>query len=134
MIGLDTKILARYLTQDDPQQAALATEVIEGECSRERPGRIALVVLCELVWVLRGAYRYDKAVVVRVLEELLPSAELAVEAEEVVHQALAAYRDGAADFADYVIAYSNHAAGCALTRTLDRRLATHQYAGYPETD
>ena len=53
MIGLDTNVLVRYLIQDDPAQALLATKLIEENCSKHSPGRLSLVVLCELVWVLR---------------------------------------------------------------------------------
>ena len=31
LIGLDTNILVRYLTQDDPDQAAQATRIVEEE-------------------------------------------------------------------------------------------------------
>ena len=61
MIGLDTNVLVRYLTQDDPQQSARANNLIETQCTKNEPGWIALIVLCELVWVLRGAYNYKKS-------------------------------------------------------------------------
>jgi predicted nucleic-acid-binding protein len=41
MIGLDTNILIRYLTQDDPVQSPKATEVIER--------RLSLASFCLLV-------------------------------------------------------------------------------------
>ena len=56
MIGLDTNVLLRYLTQDDPKQAERANNLILSQCTLQEPGQISLVVLCELVWVLRGAY------------------------------------------------------------------------------
>ena len=49
MIGLDTNVLVRYLVQDEPVQSKLATWLIEGNCTKQSPGRISLVVLCELV-------------------------------------------------------------------------------------
>ncbi|MCU7960141.1 MAG: PIN domain-containing protein [gamma proteobacterium symbiont of Bathyaustriella thionipta] len=57
MIGLDTNILVRYITQDEPQQAQRASRIIEQSCSKASPGHIAQVVLCELVWVLQRASR-----------------------------------------------------------------------------
>lgn len=38
MIGLDTNVLVRYLAQDDPDQAARATRVVERELTKEAPG------------------------------------------------------------------------------------------------
>ncbi len=123
MIGLGANVLVRYLTQDDPEQSARANRLIEAYCTRQAPGRIAIVVLCELVWVLRGAYRYEKALIVGVVEQILATAELEVESEDVARQALSAYRGGAADFADYVIVAANEAAGCEATYSFDRALA-----------
>ncbi|ASC69917.1 hypothetical protein XM38_008470 [Halomicronema hongdechloris C2206] len=57
MIGLDTNILVRYLTRDDEQQWQQAADLIQ----QNQPCFIANIVLCELVWVLRGAnYRFQK--------------------------------------------------------------------------
>jgi predicted nucleic-acid-binding protein len=54
VIALDTNVLVRYIVRDDEPQAAMATALIETECTTETPGLVTLVVLCELVWVLRG--------------------------------------------------------------------------------
>ena len=125
MIGLDTNVLVRYLTQDDPEQAARANDLVETSCTRHEPGRICLVVLCELTWVLAGAYGYEKRLVVQVLEHILASRELSVENEDIARSALAAFRQGTADFADYVIVFSNRSAGCEATYSFDRKLARH---------
>lgn len=39
MIALDTNVLARYILQDDPDQSAAATALIEAQCTPEHPGR-----------------------------------------------------------------------------------------------
>ena len=56
MIGLDTNVLVRYLTQDDPVQSAQANAFIERELSPAEPGIIGHIVLCEVGWVLSRAY------------------------------------------------------------------------------
>jgi predicted nucleic-acid-binding protein len=43
MIGLDTNILVRYLAQDDPEQSALAEELIESSCTERNPAFINLI-------------------------------------------------------------------------------------------
>ena len=68
MISLDTNFLVRYLTQDDPEQSLLSTRLIESSCTRKEPGQISLVVLYELLWVLRGAYGYQKSLVTNAFE------------------------------------------------------------------
>ena len=132
MIGLDTNILVRYITQDDAEQAAQATRLIEGRCTSTNPGRVAQVVLCELVWVLRRAYGYSKTQVLEVLEQVLMTAELVIQDEAVVFLALDAYREGPADFSDYLLALGNRAAGCETTYSFDKPLTAHPAATYPE--
>ena len=88
MLGLDTNVLARYIVQDDPAQAAAAARLIEGECTAEAPGFVSVPVLLELVWVLTSAYGYDKAVVIPVIRQVLRTAELAVEDRPVIWAAL----------------------------------------------
>lgn len=56
MIGLDTNILVRYLTQDDAIQSRQATQIIERRLTEERPGFISVVTMAETVWVLDRVY------------------------------------------------------------------------------
>jgi len=125
MIALDTNILVRYITQDDPVQSADATRVIESRCSPDFPGWVSLVVLCELVWVLARAYRYEKALILDVIDRLLSVADLRVDQDDVARAAVMAWRTGPADFADYVILFAGRDAGAENLVTLDRRLARH---------
>ncbi|MEQ8537686.1 MAG: type II toxin-antitoxin system VapC family toxin [Coleofasciculus sp. D1-CHI-01] len=70
MIGLDTNILVRYLTQDDEQQWQQAVTLIQ----QNQPCFIANIVLCELVWVLKGGnYRFHKDEIINTLEAMLHS-------------------------------------------------------------
>jgi len=123
MIGLDTNVLVRYIVQDDPRQAAVAVRLIEGRCTARSPGYVSVPVLVELVWVLTSAYRHGKAVVVKVMRQILRTAEFTVEDRDTVLAALREFESGAADFADYLIAHRNHARGCTRTYTFDRRAA-----------
>lgn len=127
MIGLDTNVLVRYVIQDDPAQAEAAGQLIESQCTPESPGLVSVIVLSELVWVLRGAYGYDKSVVVSVLRQVLQTAELAVEDPGLAWSALADFERTNADFADCLIGHRNHAAGCAETYTFDKKAAHGRY-------
>ncbi len=128
MIGLDTNVLVRYLVQDDPGQSDLATKLIEGNCTKHSPGRISMVVLCELVWVLSGAYRYPKKTIVDALGQLLITSDLEIENEPVARLSLDAYKNGAADYANYVIGFSNITSGCDVTYTFDQNFADSRIA------
>jgi predicted nucleic-acid-binding protein len=131
VIGLDTNVLVRYITQDDPQQARLATQLIETRCTRGEPGHVAQIVLCELVWVLRRAYGYDKAQIIAVLDQLLTTAELSIDDQTTAIQAIDAYRSGSADFSDYLLVLGNRNLGCETTFSFDSRLCRHPAATAP---
>ncbi|HUR79364.1 MAG TPA: type II toxin-antitoxin system VapC family toxin [Thermoanaerobaculia bacterium] len=122
MIGVDTNVLVRYLTQDDASQARRSGEMIERAEAGGDAARVDVVVLCELVWVLRSAYRYRKDAIVGSLEQILSTAAFSFENRDLLRVAVDAYREGAGDFADYVIGLRNARAGCDHTVTLDRAL------------
>ena len=71
MIGLDTNVLVRYLAQDDPEQSARATALIEQGLTVAEPGCIGIIAMVETVWVLDRAYRMGEAEIAAVVERLL---------------------------------------------------------------
>ncbi|MES9856070.1 MAG: type II toxin-antitoxin system VapC family toxin [Sedimenticola sp.] len=127
MIGLDTNILVRYIVQDDPEQAAQATVLIEEYCSAETPGYISSIVLCELLWVLSRGYQYEKPVTIQVLQQLLTSSELSVAQREKSLAALREYQAGTADFSDYLIGQLNSTHSCRTTYTFDKKAAKNRH-------
>ncbi len=91
MIGLDTNILVRYLIQDDEQQLSFV------------PCHLSFV-LCELIRVLRGRnYGFTKDEMIQAMEAMLPSPAFEFESSSIVDQALQRYKQGRADFSDYLI-------------------------------
>lgn len=122
MIGLDTNVLVRYVTQDDPDQSPAATKLIDS-LSAATPGFIAMIAVVELVWVLQSCYQVKRNEIVRILEALLRSKELIVERAELVWQALRRFTAGKADFSDCLIERCGHAAECQYTATFDQTAA-----------
>ncbi|WP_375474628.1 PIN domain-containing protein [uncultured Jatrophihabitans sp.] len=120
MIGLDTNVIVRYLAQDDPEQSARATELIDGLTTAD-PGFVSLVAVVETYWVLRSAYGQSRPRCAELIDGLLDARELRVGSDTIVRAAAGACRDDGADFADAVIAELGRVAGCEHTMTLDRR-------------
>jgi len=120
MIGLDTNVLVRYLVQDDPAQSRKAIQVITKQCTRDDPGFINRIALCELVWVLESAYGYSKDTIVAVLEKLLRTGQLKIEDLQAAWTAFRMYQKGKADFADCLMGTTNRLSGCETTVTLDQ--------------
>ncbi len=122
MIGIDTNVLVRYLTQDDPAQARKATHVIETAAEQGELLYITSIVLCELIWVLEDAYGYHRHDMQTVLERILRTAQFRFDNKEHLWQALHDYRAGRADFSDYLIGRLGTHAGCQETVTFDKAL------------
>jgi len=120
VIGLDTNVIVRYLTQDDLEQWRLAAELIETE------GQLcflANVVLCELVWVLQGKpYQFTRQEISEALEIMFASPTFEFENRSAVYQALQRMKVGKADFSDYLIGATSYQAGCSTTYSFDRKL------------
>ncbi len=124
MIGLDTNVLVRYIVQDDANQSAKATRLIES-LTPEAPGYIGLVCVTELVWVLADSYNSAKNDIVAVLEGLLRTKGLLVENADTVWKAVRMFKEGNADFADCLIERAANKAGCDHTVTFDRGAAKY---------
>ena len=121
MIGLDTNILLRYFTQDDPVQSYKATVLIEQRLTEQSPGFVSIVALAETVWVLERFYRLKKQEIAIVIERILGADALLVEHEAEVATALTALWEGRGSFADALVGAINAQAGCSRTLTFDRK-------------
>lgn len=122
MIALDTNVLVRHLTQDDPVQSPVASREIEQAADRGEEILIADVVLCELVWVLEDCYKLKRDQIAGILERILQTSAFCFQTKEILWAALGDYRAGKADFSDYLIGRTARSAGTQPTLTFDRAL------------
>ena len=120
MIALDTNILVRYLTEDDPVQSGLASELIDTRLSGANPGFVSIPVLCEMLWTLRSRYGRSQHQLRAIAAELLNSARIVVDEAAVVQLALAL---PSAEVTDAIIHEIGRARGCEGTLTLDQDFA-----------
>lgn len=114
MIALDTNILVRLLTNDDPEQARQSALLIDSDHALFVP----LTVLLELEWVLRGAYAISKPTIAKSFEALLSIKNLNIERSADVQQAIDLYLRGF-DFADAL--HHCAAKGCTTFATFDKK-------------
>jgi predicted nucleic-acid-binding protein len=121
VIGLDTNILVRYLTQDHPIQSRKATEIIEHRLTEAKPGFVSVVVMAEIVWVLDRAYRFSTRDIAAAIERMLQVEVLVVEKEQDVFAAMVALKQGRGSFADALIAELAASSGCVHTLTFDNK-------------
>jgi predicted nucleic-acid-binding protein len=91
LIGLDTNVLARYLTEDDPEQSPRAVALVEGALEEGERLFVTQIVLCELVWVLDSVYGYSREEIVSVVRDLLRARQLVIEDLDSARTALDRY-------------------------------------------
>jgi len=119
MIGLDTNVLIRFFTQDDPAQGRAATAFFRS-LSSSRPGWVGLATVLEAAWVMKSVRKMDRETIASTLSRLLTLESLIIDQPDVLEEALRRYRKTKADFADCLIAASGRAAGCSKTVTFDQ--------------
>jgi predicted nucleic-acid-binding protein len=125
VIGLDTNVLVRYLTQDDPKQFQAASALLLGLEQQQRSAYLATITLCETVWVLARAYKVDRAQIVGMFERLLDTSLFVLEDKDAVREAVELYRTGKGDFADYLVGIRARNAGSLTLATFDEALHAH---------
>lgn len=116
MRAIDTNVIIRLLTGDDPVQAEAAKRIIQ-----EGDVFVGVTVLLEAEWVLRAGYGFGEGEIASALRGLAGLAQVTVEDAAAVAMALDWMAQGM-DFADALhLARSEH---CSAFITFDRRLAS----------
>lgn len=94
MIAVDTNVLVRLIVGDDPEQGKRAAALF-----RREDVFLPKTVLLELEWVLRGAYRIERPIILKALLGVLGLPNVTAEDGARVAAALRDYAAGL-DFAD----------------------------------
>ena len=116
-LTLDTNVLVRLATQDNPQQAAAALKVLQTASLIAVPS----TALCEMVWVLMRGYRYTPEQVAHAIRTLLQVSQVVCNTPAVL-AGLALLQSGG-DFADGVIAFEGELMGGQEFVTFDKAAA-----------
>ncbi|HMN74179.1 MAG TPA: type II toxin-antitoxin system VapC family toxin [Rhodoblastus sp.] len=112
MIAIDTNVVIRFLTRDDPVQSRKALALVDGA-----EVFVSRTVMLECEWVLRSLYGYSPAQVTRALRAFSGLKTVSVEDPAALAQALD-LADAGLDFADALHLLA--AADCEGLATFDR--------------
>ncbi len=123
MIAVDTNVLLRVLTQDDPAQSERAAGLITGAEAAGEPILVNDVVLVETMWTMSRRYKAPRAQLLDIARGLLDTPSFAFEQRANVEQAVSLFERSGADFSDCLIVAKNGAAGCRFTMTFDAECA-----------
>jgi len=118
MHAIDTNVLVRLVTRDEPAQVEAAEEFVS------RGVWVSHIVLAETAWVLAEAYDLSHAQIAEVVEMLLAHQQLTLQDAEVVRAALDHYRKTPnLGFSDCLVLEIARKAGHLPLGTFDKRLS-----------
>jgi predicted nucleic-acid-binding protein len=118
MRAVDTNVLVRLITRDDPRQSAAAESYVE------KGAWVSVLVLTEATWVLSTVYELTPREIARTIEMLLNHRDLVLQDAETVVEALELFREKPAlGFSDCLILHLARKAGHLPLGTFDRSLA-----------
>jgi predicted nucleic-acid-binding protein len=117
MRAVDTNLLVRLLTRDDPKQVAAAEAFVA------KGAWVSHVVLAETTWVLVSVYELGPAEIATALEMLLEHESLSLQDPDAISSALVHYRKKPAlGFSDCLVLEVARKAGHLPLGTFDREL------------
>lgn len=123
MIGLDTNVIARIVLQDDPAQTHAALARLARAKQAGESVVLSLPTLLELEWVMRSRAKLAKPQVLLVFRRLLEANDLQIDGEQVLEQALHAWENSSADFAECLFLAHYQRMGCRAMLSFDAKAA-----------
>jgi predicted nucleic acid-binding protein len=115
MLAIDTNVVVRYLTGDQPRQARKAKALIDAE-----PVFVCKTVLLEAEWVLRSVFGFTPTEVAKALTDFAGLPSVTLEDAAIIVTALD-WMAGGIDFADAL--HLANTQGSDAFVTFDRGLA-----------
>lgn len=118
MRAIDTNVLVRLITRDDPRLAAAAESFIE------RGAWVSVLALAETAWVLTSVYGLSSKDLARAIEMLLNHRDLVLQDPDAVQAALELFRaKPSLGFPDCLMLQLARKTGHLPLGTFDRNLA-----------
>lgn len=118
MRAVDTNVLVRLITRDDPAQLAAAERFVE------KGVWVSHLALAEMTWVLDAVYQRSASEIATAVDLLLNHHELSLQEPDVVAAALEKFRSrSAVGFSDCLLLEIARRAGHLPLGTFDRALA-----------
>jgi predicted nucleic acid-binding protein len=117
MRAVDTNVLVRLITRDDPRQVASAESFVE------KGAWVSALALAEAAWVLTSVYQLDAAALGIAMEMLLHHSSLVLQDPDAVEAALVHFRaKPSLGFSDCLMLELARKAGHLPLGTFDRSL------------
>ena len=97
---IDTNLLVRYLTEDDPEKAKSVERLLKRAGKGEIRILLPSVVIAELVWVLESYYRMEAGEIAELVGAILNTPGVEVQDKHILREALKTYDKKRIDLVD----------------------------------
>ena len=122
--ALDTNVLVRLLTQDDPSQFARSHRLLRSAAHRGERLFISDIVIAELIWTLKSSYRFKRDALINSLHFLVNHSTFQLQSESALREAIQIFESASLEFSDCLIFAVSRLQGCNFLVTFDKRLAS----------
>jgi predicted nucleic-acid-binding protein len=120
-VVIDTNLLVRYLTDDEPQKAKAVDALLNSAGKGEIKILIPSIVIAELVWVLESFYKMIADDITGLVEAILNTPGVDTQDKSVIKGALKLYRSKKIDLIDAWIIEFTKAKGAKRIYTFDKK-------------
>jgi predicted nucleic-acid-binding protein len=97
---IDTNLLVRYLTEDDPEKAKSVERLLKRAGKGEIRILLPSVVIAELVWVLESYYEMGAGEIAELVGAILNTPGMETQDKHILREALKTYDKKRIDFVD----------------------------------
>lgn len=118
---IDTNLLVRYLTGDDPQKAKSVDNLLSKAERGELKILVPSIVIAELVWVLESFYQMHSTEIAELIEAVLNTPGIEVTEKSIIASTLKLYRTKNIDLIDAWIIEFAKDRGIKTIYTFDRK-------------
>jgi predicted nucleic-acid-binding protein len=118
---IDTNLLVRYLTEDDPLKAKAVENLLNRALKGELTILIPSIVIAELVWVLESFYHMKPHDIAELVEAILNTPGVIVTEKSIITSALKIYKEKNIDLVDAWIAEFAKVRGINTIYTFDKK-------------
>jgi predicted nucleic-acid-binding protein len=123
MKAVDTNILIRFLTGDDPAQAKMVYALFKKAESEKTELFVPLLIVLETIWVLESVYAVSRAEILDAISDLLLMPVLKFDQYAILQQLIRSAQGNTIDLSDLLIAHAAKTSGCEKVITFDKDAA-----------
>ena len=120
-VVVDTNLLVRYLTEDDPAKAMAVDALLKKASQGKIKILLPSVVAAELVWVLESFYQMSREQISELVDAILQTPGIEVQDEAIILAATRLYGQTNIDFVDAWIIEFAKALGVRKIHTFDTK-------------